>query len=76
MPPTRSDLDPLEVFRLMIQVGHRHRVSRMLGFAGSTLTLSAHRAAKEGSFALLFALEAGMYIHQLQRTRKLAGLAE
>lgn len=65
-------LDTMAVFWMMTELGNRERVARWFGYTNRMgLNQRAHREAKHGKPALLFALEAGAYIHRANRTRAL-----
>lgn len=65
-------IDPLQVFVLMVRYGDRFKVSRHMGFHERGLTTIANRWAKRGEYALLFALEAGSYLHASRRSQRIA----
>lgn len=63
-------LDPLDVFVMMVRAGNREVVSRELGYHPRSLTKLAHEAARRDEPALLFALEAGKYLHDSRRAQR------
>lgn len=69
--PLKHNLDAMAVFWMMTELGRRERVARWFGYTMQGLNQRAHREANRGNCALLFALEAGAYIHQANRTRSL-----
>lgn len=69
-------VDPLTVFRLICETGHQFAAARELNYAKGTLRAIASTDAKAGRYAMQFALDAGKYIYEANRTRRLAGLPE
>jgi hypothetical protein len=68
----RPPIDPLHVFVLMVRHGDRFKVSRHMGFHERGLTTAANRWARRGEYALLFALDAGRYLHESRRAQRIA----
>lgn len=68
--PLTKNLDPLQVFHLVVHLGHIERVSVRLGLKPRSLHGAARRPQ---NYRIRMAIDFGMYVYRHNRVRVLTG---